>query len=239
MWEKARNKRLSTSYRIKALLSGFIIQHPVPSQFDICFLLHPHLPPTSENFPSRNSEFWEFPCLCAHVVSHLCDVFQGVLFVWIFLPTYTILFNLQDSAQALFPQETFPGLTFQVKLSTPSYMQHSAVLALIILHWNSGFCLPTVTSTKGASCIICLGIPNASLRACTQQRLNKCFLIWTETPKSSSCHQVSLVRDKSGSYRQRGMESEAFLDKSHYADRHVDHMDHSLFIWSAHGLCST
>ena len=139
MWEKARNKRLNTSYRIKALLLGFITQHPVPSQFDICFFLHHHLPPTFENFPSRNSEFWEFPCLCAHAVSHLYDIFQAVLFVWISLSTYTILFNLQDSAQASFLQETFPGLTFQVKLSTLSYMQHSAVLVLIIIHWNSGF----------------------------------------------------------------------------------------------------
>jgi len=109
--------------------------------FDICFLLHPHLPTTSENFPSRNSEFWEFLCLCAHAVSYLYDVFQAVLFVWISLPTYTILFNLQDSAQASFVQETFSGLTFQVKLSIFSYMQHSAVLSLIVLHWNSGFCL--------------------------------------------------------------------------------------------------
>lgn len=86
--EKARNKGLSISYRIKPKV---VAQHPVPSQSDTCYLLQPHLPPTSEKFPYKNSDFWEFPCPRAHATSHLCDVFQAVLFVWISLPTYTIL----------------------------------------------------------------------------------------------------------------------------------------------------
>lgn len=150
--------------------------------------------------------------MCPCCFTSLLDVFQAVLlYESPFLPIQ-FLFDLQDSAQASFLQEAFPGLTRKIQTKYP--LLCNVIMILSTNHNTSKLSFP-VASTKGHLALYVLASPGTRSGPPYNRGSNKCLLIWTESPRDLH-HQVSLARDKSGPDHQRAMEVKLSRIKSHY-----------------------